>query len=167
MSNNSIMELTKLFDLTKMNICAPKGEKMFKYGDYVEKDVQSAIETLGEHQTIGNIISFGLAIANFEAHYRAKHEGKDAFTSDYDCDEGLIQVFLSMYSEWSTQWFEGEEDAHFYDYIYRKLAEMQELVDSGDCVVCGRCGSVINKDYVFFFKGEPCCAHCAHLMTTK
>lgn len=163
-NNNDITELVKLFDLAKMNICAPKGEKMFKYGDYVEKDIQSAIETLGEHQTIGDIISFGLAVANFERHYRDKHENEEAFTSDYAWGEGLIQVFLSMYSEWNIN---GEEDAYFYNYIYRKLTEMQELVNSGDCVVCSRCGSVINKDYAFFLKGEPYCAHCAHLMTTK
>ena len=165
--NNNITDLTKLFDLTKMNICAPRGEKMFQYGDYADEDIQSAIETLGEHQTIGNIISFGLAIANFEARYRAEHEDKEAFTSDYDWDEGLIQVFLSMYSEWNTQWFEEEEDAHFYDYIYRKLAETQELVDSGDCVVCSHCGSVINKDYAFFFKGEPYCGHCTQLIANN
>ena len=41
---NKIMELTKLFDMTKINVCAPKGEKMFKYGDYADKSIQSAIE---------------------------------------------------------------------------------------------------------------------------
>lgn len=167
MTDNNITEFVKLFDLTKMNICAPRGEKMFKYGDYADEDIQSAIETLGEHQTIGNIISFGLAIANFEAHYRDAHEGEDAFTSDYDWSEGLIQVFLSMYSEWNTQQLEGEEDGYFYNYVYRKLAEMQELVDSGDCVVCSRCGSIINKDYVFHFRGESYCGHCARLITIK
>ena len=35
MTNHNIMELTKLFDMTKTNVCAPKGQKMFKYGDYV------------------------------------------------------------------------------------------------------------------------------------
>lgn len=167
MTDKTITELVKLFDLTKMNICAPRGEKMFKYGDYADEDIQSAIETLGEYQTIGDIISFGLAVANFERHYRAEHKDEEAFTSDYDWDGGLIQVFLSMYSEWNKQQLEGEEDAHFYDYIYRKLAEMQELVDSGDCVVCSRCGSIINKDCVFHFKGEPYCSHCVHLITIK
>lgn len=164
MTDKTITELVKLFDLTKMNICAPRGEKMFKYGDYADEDIQSAIETLGEYQTIGDIISFGLAVANFERHYRAEYKDEEAFTSDYTWGEGLIQVFLSMYSEWSIN---GEEDAYFYDYVYRKLTEMQELVDSGDCVVCSHCGSIINKDYVFHFKGEPYCSHCVHLITIK
>lgn len=164
MNDNSIMELTKLFDLTKMNICALKGEKMFKYGDYVEKDIQSAIEILSEHQTIGDIISFGLAVANFERHYRDEHENEEAFTSDYSWNEGLLQVFLSMYSEWNIN---GEEDAYFYNYVYRKLTEMQEFVNSGDCVVCAHCGSVIEKDYVFYFQGKPYCGDCTRLITIK
>lgn len=46
MTNNTmeLTKLTKLFDMTKMNFCAPKGEKMFNYGDYADKDIQSAIE---------------------------------------------------------------------------------------------------------------------------
>lgn len=167
MTNHNIMELTKLFDMTKTNVCAPKGEKMFKYGNYAAKDIQSAIETLGEHQTIGDIISFGLAVADFEEHYRAEHEGDEAFSSDYNRDEGLIQVFLSMYSEWNKQQLDGEGDTYFYDYVYGRLREMQELVDSGDCIVCSHCGSVIEKDYTFYLRGNPYCSHCAHLITTK
>ena len=140
---------------------------MFKYGDYADEDIQSAIETLGEHQTIGNIISFGLAIANFEARYRAEHEDKEAFTSDYNQDGELIQVFLSMYSEWNKRYFNGEEDGYFYNFVYRKLAEMQELIDSDGGIVCKLCGSVIEKDYVFYFKGEPCCGHCTQLIANK
>lgn len=166
-NHNDITELIKLFDLTKMNIYAPRGEKMFKYGDYADEDIQSAIETLGEHQTIGNIISFGLAIANFEARYRAEHEDKEAFTSDYNQDGELIQVFLSMYSEWNKGYLNGEEDGYFYNYVYRKLAEMQELIDSDGGIICKHCGSVIDKDYVFYFKGEPCCSHCAQVIANK
>lgn len=167
MTDNNIAELTKLFDLTKMNICAPKGEKMFKYGDYVDKDIQSAIEILGEHQTIGDIISFGLAVANFERHYQAEHEDEYAFTSDYGWDGELLQMFLSMYSEWNKQQLDGEEDTYFYDYVYRKLAEMQELIDSGNCVICAHCGSVIEKDSAFYFREQSYCGHCTHLIATK
>ena len=165
MTNNNIMELTKLFDVAK--ICAPKGEKMFKYGDYVDKDIQSAVETLSEHQTIGDIISFGLAVANFEERYRAKHEGEYAFISHYNWAEGLAQVFLSMYSEWNKQRLDGKGGTYFYNYVYERLTEMQELVDSGDCVMCSHCGSVIDKDYTFYLRGEPYCGHCAHLITIK
>ena len=167
---NNIMELTKLtklFDMTKINVCAPKGEKMFKYGDYADKSIQSAIETLGEHQTIGDIISFALAVADFEEHYRTKHEGDDAFTYDYNRDEHLTQMFLSMHSEWSKRQLSGDKDAYFCTYVYRRLAEMQDLVDNGDCVVCGRCGSVIDKYDTFYFRGKPYCGHCSQLIAVK
>lgn len=166
-NHNDVTELVKLFDLTKMNIYAPRDEKMFKYGNYADEDIQSAIETLGEHQTIGNIISFGLAIANFEERYRGTHEGKEPFTSDYNQDGELIQVFLSVYSEWYKQWLNGEEDGYFYNYVYRKLTEMQEVIDSDNGIICKHCGSPIEKDYVFYFKGEPCCSNCAQVIANK
>lgn len=161
-----IMEYTKLFDMTQMKGCPRKGEQRFTYGNYIEQDVQSAIKTLGEHLTIGDIISFGLAVGDFERDYFTENT-KDAFTTAYGRDVGLIQVFLTLYSEWYKQSLGGDEDAFFYDYVYRLLTETQETIDEGGYSQCSNCGSVLVKDYVFYHNGQPVCGHCAHLISLK
>ena len=157
MADNNMKELVALFDLSKMKLFNRKDEDMFTYPE--DQGAESALRELGEHGILGDIIQFGLILERFEQDYYKKHK-KEAFTIDYDWGADLVQMFLFMHAAWVNGTVNDIGDAYFADYVYTCLRNMQEAIDSGECVTCDRCRRPIAQEDAYKHNGYCYCRQC-------
>lgn len=164
MANNNMKDYQKmfeektvrLFDNSKINQFPRKEERMFSYPSNDWGVLPSLID-IGEHGILVDIVSFGLAVANFENKYHHKHPNKNAFSIEFGRVE-LGQIFLLMYEAWMSRG--GERNSYFLAFVSEKLQEMQEAIDSGEYELCSVCRSVIRVNDAYHKNGIAFCDKC-------
>ena len=165
MANNNIKDYQKileektvrLFDNSKINQFPRKEERMFFYPSN-DWGVLPSLVDVGEHGILGDVISFGLAVMDFENEYHNEHSGGDAFSACFDVDIELPQIFLQMYAEWIKQ---GDDSyTCFFNFVWEKLRDMQEAIDSGEYELCSVCRSVIRVNDAYHKNGNAFCDKC-------
>ena len=150
-------ETVRLFDNSKINRLHRKEEKMLYYPSNECGMLPSLID-IGEHGILGDVISFGLAVADFEEEYQSGHTDKTAFSVDFDRDAELPQIFLQMHAEWMKQTDGG--DNYFLEFVWEKFRAMQEAIDSGEYELCSVCHSVIRVNDAYHKNGNAFCDKC-------
>lgn len=150
-------ETVRLFDNSKINRLHRKEEKMFYYPSNDWGMLPSLVD-IGEHGILGDVISFGLAVMDFENEYLNEHPDKNAFSVDFDRDAELPQIFLQMHAEWMKQ--SGGGDAYFLEFVWEKFRNMQEAIDSGEYELCSVCHSVIRVNDAYYKNGNAFCDKC-------
>lgn len=160
-----IKETAELFDLHKMNMFVPDGQDQFAYGTHEDEGVKPLIKTMAENGMMGDLISFGLAVATFESAYQSKHGDNGAFSVRYNRDDALVQIFLLMHDSWMAQGEDGY--TYFYDFVFERLTEMQDAIDNGEYFLCEKCGSPLPREDGFTYNGHCYCADCVAKMLKK
>lgn len=150
-------ETVCLFDNSKINQFPRKEEKMFFYPSN-DWGILPSLVDIGEHGILGDIVSFGLAVADFENKYHHEHPNENAFSIEFGRDMELVQIFLLMHEAWMSG--DGERNGYFFDFVYEKLQEMQEAIDSGEYELCSICHSVIRVNDSYHKNGNAFCDKC-------
>lgn len=150
-------ETVRLFDNSKINQFPRKEEKMFFYPSN-DWGILPSLVDIGEHGILGDIISFGLAVMDFENGYHSEHPEKNAFSICFDRDVELPQIFLQMHAEWTKQG--DDSNTYFFDFVWERFRDMQEAIDCGEYELCSACRSVIRVNDAYYKNGNTLCDKC-------
>lgn len=128
-------------------------EKYLRIFDFSAMD----INRLNGASLLGDAITFGLALLEFEQKNRT--DQKEPFTASLDFDRELIQLFLNLQTEWTLHDYEEVES--FFEYVQEVLQDVQDKIDTKEFYICEHCYSLADFKTVVTYCGNLFCKTCA------
>lgn len=128
-------------------------EKYLRIFDFSAMD----INRLNGASLLGDAITFGLALLEFEQKNRT--DQKEPFTASLDFDRELIQLFLNLQTEWTLR--DCEEIESFFEYVQEVLQDVQDKIDTKEFYICEHCYSLADSKTIVTYCGNLFCKTCA------